>query len=148
MDPIISPWTIFWLQALVNLDGFSHFAFFFILFFDALWLFNFITTKGVIDAYNSYLEVGYKELNYTSMSKEEEYLNAKKEMELLNKLKIPLIVLSIFSFLCIIFIPSKEMMIAIIASSYVTPDNISAANEAFKANLNDYVNIIADAIKK
>ena len=82
MDPIISPWTIFWLQALVNLDGFNHFAFFFILFFDALWLFNFITTKGAIDAYNSYLEVGYKELNYTSMSKEEEYLNAKKEMEL------------------------------------------------------------------
>ena len=136
------------MQALVNLDGFNHFAFFFILFLDALWLFNFITTKGAIDAYNSYLEVGYKELNYASMSKEEEYLNAKKEMELLNKLKIPLIVLSIFSFLCIIFIPSKEMMIAIIASSYVTPDNINAANEVFKANLNDYVNIIADAIKK
>lgn len=148
MDPIISPWAIFWLQALINLDSFNHFAFFFILFFDALWLFNFITTKGAIDAYNSYLEVGYKELNYTSMSKEEEYLNAKKEMELLNKLKIPLIVLSIFSFLCIIFIPSKEMMIAIIASSYVTPDNINAANEVFKANLNDYVNIITDAIKK
>lgn len=82
------------------------------------------------------------------MSKEEEYLNAKKEIELLNNLKIPLIVLSIFSFLCIIFIPSKEMMIAIIASSYVTPDNINAANEVFKSNLNDYVNIIADAIKK
>lgn len=82
MDPIISPWAIFWLQALINLDGFNHFAFFLILFFDALWLFNFITAKGAIDAYNSYLEVGYKELNYTSMSKKEEYLNAKKEMEL------------------------------------------------------------------
>lgn len=43
---------------------------------------------------------------------------------------------------------SMKMMIAIIASSYVTPDNINAANEVFKANLNDYVNIIADAIKK
>lgn len=148
MDPIINPWTIFWLQALINLDKLNQFAFFIILFLDALWLFNFIVIKDAIDKYNSYLEVGYKELNYTSMSKEEEYLNAKKEMELLNKFKIPLIVLSIFSFLCIIFIPSKEMMIAIIASSYVTPDNISAANEAFKANLNDYVNVIADAIKK
>lgn len=148
MEPIISPWAIFWLQALINLDGFNHFAFFFVLFFDALWLFNFIITKGAIDEYNSYLEVGYKELNYTSMSKEEEYLNAKKEMELLNKLKIPLIVLSIFSFLCIIFIPSKEMMIVIIASNYVTPDNINTANEVFKTNLNDYVNIIANAIKK
>lgn len=82
------------------------------------------------------------------MSKKEEYLNAKKEMDLLKKFKIPLIVLTIFSFLYIIFIPSKEMMIAIIASSYVTPDNINAANEVFKSNLNDYVNIIADAIKK
>lgn len=148
MEPIISPWTIFWLQALINLDKLNQFAFFIILFLDALWLFNFIVTKGAIDAYNSYLEVGYKELNYTSMSKKEECLNAKKEMDLLKKFKIPLIVLTIFSFLCIIFIPSKEMMIAIIASSYVTPDNINAANEVFKANLNDYVNIIADAIKK
>lgn len=88
MDPIISPWTIFWAQALINLDNFNHFAFFFILFFDALWLFNFIATKGAIDAYNSYLEVGYKELNYTSMSKEEEYLNAKKEMELAVKKRL------------------------------------------------------------
>jgi hypothetical protein len=148
MDPIISPWTIFWLQALINLDKLNQFAFFIILFLDALWLFNFIAIKSAIDKYNSYLEVGYKELNYTSMSKEEEYLNAKKEMDLLKKFKIPLIVLTTFSFLCIIFIPSKEMMIAIIASSYVTPDNINAANEVFKANLNDYVNIIADAIKK
>lgn len=148
MDPIINPWTIFWLQALINLDKLNQFAFFIILFLDALWLFNFIVIKGAIDEYNSYLEVRYKELNYTSMSKEEEYLNAKKEMDLLKKFKIPLIVLTTFSFLCIIFIPSKEMMIAIIASSYVTPDNINAANEVFKSNLNDYVNIIADAIKK
>lgn len=148
MNPIISPWAIFWLQALINLDKLNQFAFFIILFLDALWLFNFIAIKSAIDKYNSYLEVGYKELNYTSMSKEEEYLNAKKEMDLLKKFKIPLIVLTTFSFLCIIFIPSKEMMIAIIASSYVTPDNINAANEVFKANLNDYVNIIADAIKK
>lgn len=148
MEPIINPWTIFWLQALINLDKLNQFAFFIILFLDALWLFNFIVIKDAIDKYNSYLEVGYKELNYTSMSKEEEYLNAKKEMDLLKKFKIPLIVLTIFSFLCIIFIPSKEMMIAIIASSYVTPDNINAANEVFKSNLNNYVNIIADAIKK
>lgn len=148
MEPIISPWTIFWLQALINLDNFNHFAFFFILFSDALWLFNFIVTKGAIDAYNSYIEVSYNEINYNRKSKEEEYLNAKKDMDLLNKFKIPLIVLTIFSLLCTIFIPSKEMMITIIASSYVTSDNINTANEIFKNNLNDYVNIIANAIKK
>ena len=136
------------MQALVNLDKLNQFAFFIILFLDALWLFNFIAIKGAIDAYNSYIEVGYKELNYDSKSKEEEYLNAKKDMDLLNKFKIPLIILTIFSLVCIIFIPSKEMMITIVASSYVTSDNISAANEVFKTNLNDYINIIADAIKK
>ena len=99
MDPIINPWTIFWLQALINLDKLNQFAFFIILFLDALWLFNFIVIKDAIDKYNSYLEVGYKELNYTSMSKEEEYLNAKKEMDLLKKFKIPLIVLTTFSYL-------------------------------------------------
>lgn len=148
MEPIISPWTIFWLQALINLDKLNQFAFFIILFLDALWLFNFIATKGAIDAYSSYLEVGYNEINYNRKSKEEEYLNAKKDIDLLNKFKIPLIILTIFSFICIIFIPSKEILIAMVASSYVTPDNISAANEVFKSNLNDYVNIIADAIKK
>ena len=148
MEPIISPWTIFWLQALINLDKLNQFAFFIILFLDALWLLNFIAIKGKIDAYNSYIEVGYKELNYNSKSKEEEYLNAKKDMDLLSKFKIPLIILTIFSLVCIIFIPSKEMMVTIVASSYVTPDNISAANEVFKTNLNDYINIIADTIKK
>ena len=136
------------MQALINLDKLNQFAFFFILFSDALWLFNFIVTKSAIDAYNSYLEVGYKELNYERKSKEEEYLNAKKDMDLLNKFKIPLIILTIFSFICIVFIPSKEMLIAMVTSSYVTPDNINIANEVFKNNLNDYVNIIANAIKK
>lgn len=69
-------------------------------------------------------------------------------MDLLNKFKIPLIILTIFSFICIVFIPSKEMLIAMFSSSYVTPDNINTANEVFKNNLNDYVNIIANAIKK
>lgn len=149
MEPIISPWTVFWLQALINLDTFNHLAFFVILFFDAVWLFYFITTKGAIDMYNSYIEVDYDNISINvRKSREEDYLNAKKEMDLLNKFRIPLFVLTIFSILCVIFIPSKEMMIAIIASSYVTPDNINTANEVFKNNLNDYVNIIADAIKK
>lgn len=78
MEPIISPWTIFWLQALINLDKLNQFAFFIILFLDALWLFNFIVIKDEINVYSSYIEVGYKELNYNSKSKEEEYLNAKK----------------------------------------------------------------------
>lgn len=148
MEPIISPWTIFWLQALINLDGFNHWAFYFVMITNIFWIIDFILVKGTINKYDSYIEVNPESTSNYKKIQEELYLNAKKEMEFLNKFKIPLIVLTIFSFLCIIFIPSKEMMIAIIASSYVTPDNINAANEIFKSNLNDYVNIIADAIKK
>lgn len=148
MDPIISPWTIFWLQALVNLDKFNHCAFCFIMIANVVWIVDFILVKGTINGYDSYIEVYPESTSGYKKTQEELYINAKKEMDFLNKFKKPLIVLTIFSFLCIIFIPSKEMMIAIIASSYVTPDNINAANEVFKSNLNDYVNIIADAIKK
>lgn len=145
MDPIISPWTIFWAQALINLDNFNHFAFLLILFLDIIWVVLCIGANNVINEFNSYAEI--KELDIRLEAKAT-YLKAKRDLKILNKIKIPLIVVSVFSILCIIFIPSKEMMIAIIASSYVTPDNINAANEVFKSNLNDYVNIIADAIKK
>lgn len=148
MDPIISPWTIFWLQALVNLDKFNHWAFVFIMIANVVWIVDFILVKGTINEYDSYIEVYPESIGDYKKTQEELYISAKKEMDFLNKLKKPLIALTIFSILCIIFIPSKEMLVAMIASSYVTPDNISAANEAFKANLNDYVNIIADAIKK
>lgn len=148
MEPIISPWTIFWLQALINLDNFNHWAFYFIMITNIFWIIDFILVKGTINKYDSYIEVNPESTSNYKEIQEELYLNAKKEMEFLNKFKIPLIVLTTFSILCIIFIPSKEMLVAMIASSYVTPDNINAANEAFKTNLNDYVNIIADAIKK
>lgn len=148
MEPIISPWTIFWLQALVNLDNFNHWAFIFIMIVNVIWIVDFILVKGTINEYDSYIEVYPESTSDYRKTQEELYINAKKEMDFLNKFKKPLIALTIFSVLCTIFIPSKEMLIAMIASSYVIPDNISAANEAFKANLNDYVNIIADAIKK
>ncbi len=145
MDPIISPWTVFWAQALMNLDGFNHFAFLFILFLDVIWTVLYIGAINVINEVDSYTEI--KEIDITPKAKAT-YLKAEKDLKILNKIKIPLIIVTIFSILCTIFIPSKEMMIAIIASSYVTPDNINTANEVFKTNLNDYVNIIADAIKK
>ena len=132
----------------MNLDGFNHLIFPFICLADVIWFISFVNTKNAIDTYNSFLESEYEEIVGRTINQEETYLNAKKNMVFLNKFKYLLLILTIFSILCIIFIPSKEMMIAIIASSYVTPDNINAANEVFKANLNDYINIIANAIKK
>ena len=45
------------------------------------------------------------------------------------------------------FIPSRDAMIAMIVSSYITPDNLHGANEVVKANLQDYINIIVNGIK-
>ena len=45
------------------------------------------------------------------------------------------------------FIPSRDVMIAMLVSSYITPDNLYGANEAIKANLQDYINIIVNGIK-
>lgn len=145
MDPIISPWTVFWAQALINLDVFNHTAFFIIVFIDAVWIIRFLSAKNTINEFDACIEI--EGLDVPPQAKAA-CSKAEKDLKLLNKIKLPLIIITIFSILCIIFIPSKEMMIAIIASSYVTPDNINAANEVFKTNLNDYVNIIANAIKK
>ena len=45
------------------------------------------------------------------------------------------------------FIPSRDTMIAMVVSNYITPDNLHGANEAIKANLQDYINIIVNGIK-
>ena len=44
-------------------------------------------------------------------------------------------------------IPSRDTMIAMVVSSYITPDNLHGTNEVIKANLKDYINIIVNGIK-
>jgi len=128
MEPVISPWTIFWLQVLVNIDGFNHVVFPLIMIFDFFWVWYLLDRKFVLNKYDSYTEV----MGSKSVEINKSYL----------------LIASIISFLCMILIPSKEMLIAIVASNYITADNINMANELFKSNLNDYVNIIANAFKR
>ena len=45
-------------------------------------------------------------------------------------------------------IPSKQVAMAMLVSSYVTPDNLYGANEVIKSNLQDYIDIIVDGINK
>lgn len=144
MEPVISPWTIFWLQVLVNLDGFNHVAFPLIMIFDFFWVWYILDRKFVLNKYDSYTEA----MGSKSIETDESYLEIESDINFAGKFKYPLLVVSIVSFLCMILIPSKEMLIAIVASNYITTDNINMANELFKSNLNDYVNIIANAIKR
>lgn len=59
-----------------------------------------------------------------------------------------LIVLSIICPLLVIFIPSKEIIIAMYIANMVTPDSLNIANEVFKSNLKDYADIISKALNK
>lgn len=59
-----------------------------------------------------------------------------------------LIVLSIICPLLVIFIPSKETIIAMYIANMITPDNLNIANEVFKSNLKDYADIISKALNK
>lgn len=55
-------------------------------------------------------------------------------------------VLCIITVLISILIPTKETIVTMLVASYTTPDNLSLANEVFKSNLHDYINIITKGI--
>ena len=55
-------------------------------------------------------------------------------------------VLCIITALISLLIPTKETLITMLVASYTTPDNLSLANEVFKSNLQDYINIITKGI--
>ena len=144
MEPVISPWTIFWLQVLVNIDGFNHVVFPLIMILDFFWVWYILDRKFILSKYDSYTEA----MGSKSIETNKSYLEVESGINFASKFKYPLLIVTIISFLCMILIPSKEMLIAIVASNYITTDNINMANELFKSNLNDYVNIIANAFKR
>lgn len=45
-------------------------------------------------------------------------------------------------------IPSKEVATAMVVANYITPDNLQGTNDVIKSNLQDYVNIIVEAINR
>lgn len=48
---------------------------------------------------------------------------------------------------CVV-IPSRDVLIAMYIANYITPDNIHIANEVFKSNLQEYINIIVNTINQ
>ena len=59
-----------------------------------------------------------------------------------------LIAFIIFSSILAAFIPTKETIIAMYIASVITPDNLNLANEVFKSNLKDYLDIITNSLNK
>ena len=122
MEPIISPWTIYLINLTYNISQ----------------LLLAISTMCLIFSVAATLILIF---NYGDYEYEEKLCN--KCTKFL-KYSIPTILITAT---INTFIPSRDVMIAMIVSSYITPDNLYGANEAIKANLQDYINIIVNGIK-
>ena len=122
MEPIISPWTIYLINLTYNISQL-------LLATSTMCLiFSVAATLILIFSYGDY--------------EYEEKLCNKCIKFLKYSIPIMFITATINT-----FIPSRDVMIAMVVSSYITPDNLYGANEAIKANLQDYINIIVNGIK-
>ena len=130
MEPIISPWLIY-LAGIVNPLKF------------ALGLIAFL---GFIA---SFIFGGYYYIEQPCDGCGDEY-NRKAEAKQKGALKVIKIIapITVISFLVQAFIPDKDTLIAIAVANIVTVDNIQGANEFVKTNVQDYINMLTDAINK
>lgn len=102
MEPIISPWVLYWVSVMCNIN-------------DLVAIINWLSIMSII------LVVAVHLVDYMN------YMNGDERVIIPNwtkYIKISLIVTCV-SGLLYIFIPDKQTMIAMITVSYITPDNIN-----------------------
>lgn len=125
MEPIVNPWLIYLASIVENLRTFFGTISFIVLVLDVIIIMGiFIEGDDAIDVF---------------------YNQEEKKIKSISKL---LIALSIICPLLSVFIPTKETIIAMYIANMVTPDNLNIANEIFKSNLKDYIDIISGALNK
>ena len=130
MEPIISPWLIY-LAVIANPLKFSLGL---IAFFCAIACF-------IIGGYY------FIESPWEGCSTIERHRAEAKQKASLKLIKI-VIPVTFVSFLLQAFIPDKDTLIAMAVANVVTVDNIQGANAFVKTNVQDYINMITDAINK
>lgn len=130
MEPIISPWLIY-LAGIVNPLKFTLGLIAFLGFIACLIFGGCYYIESPCDGYG------------------DEY-NRKAEAKQKGMLKVIKIIvpITVISFLVQAFIPDKDTLIAIAVANIVTVDNIQGANEFVKTNVQDYINMLTDAINK
>lgn len=130
MEPIISPWLIY-LAGIVNPLKFTLGLIAFLGFIACFVLGCFYYIEGPCD--------GCREEH-----------NRKAEAKQKGALKVIKIIVpvTVISFLVQAFIPDKDTLIAMTVANIVTVDNIQGANEFVKTNVQDYINMLTDAINK
>ena len=57
-------------------------------------------------------------------------------------------VVFVVTLLLSVFVPSKQVLISMAVANIVTVDNIKGANDFVKSNVQDYVNMIVEAVNK
>ena len=125
MEPIVNPWLIYLVSIVEHLRNFFNAIIFVVCVLDILIVMGtFIESDNAIAVF---------------------YNREEKKIKPFIKL---LIALTIICPLLVIFIPSKETIIAMYIANMVTPDNLNFANEVFKSNLKDYMDIISGALNK
>lgn len=60
---------------------------------------------------------------------------------------IALFVVFVISGLIALLVPTKDAMYKMLLAHYVTTDNIQLVNDAIKVNLQDYLNMLVEAVK-
>lgn len=125
MEPIVNPWLIYFVSIIENLHSFFEAVTFIVIATDIIIVIGtFIESDDAIAVF---------------------YNREEKKIKPFIKL---LIALSIICPLLVIFIPSKETIITMYIASVITPDNLNLANEVFKSNLKDYLDIITNSLNK
>lgn len=124
MEPIISPWLVYLISTLTPIKGFFATATIILLaiiFFTIL--FNFIEEDSMDRIYDS-------------------------ETKKLDSSFKKLIILTVISAILAVLVPTKETVVTMYIANMITPDNLNLANDMFKSNLKDYLNIINSSLNK
>lgn len=131
MEPIISPWLIYFIGVSDNVVRISGM----VAFISALIL---VATLGLY----MYYEI---ESSYTTGRVNEMHV---KLSSLSGRASKFFGIVFAVSFFVTIFTPDKHTLISMVVANIVTVDNIHGANEFVKTNVQDYVNMLTDAINK
>lgn len=119
MEPIISPWIFYTIDVVCNLNG----------------------TLEFLSAVSFFL-IGYLAWRWLTIRERTWDEDRGKKIELYAKWVKRLCIFFIADVFIMTFLPSKETMITMLVSNYVTPDNI----QAVQGNIVDFTKQLASAV--
>lgn len=116
--PIINPMYLYLIEVLHNLDVINNLVF--------VVLASIMLITGVMYIIDEY---------------------AREQLEPHKGKVIALFVAFLISSMIAVLVPTKDAMYKMLIASYVTTDNVQMVNEAIKTNLQDYLNMLGEAVK-